>query len=107
VGIRAFSDSFLHDGRSVLLPSSFRMAHYTVGITADQVSGVPWSKLSSKHFTVPDRDRFSDIAAKFKKRRSFPNVTGCTDGKHTRVKFHPKAGSLFSSSSSFCRAPGS
>jgi hypothetical protein len=42
------------------------MDHYIVGKVVDQVSDVLWSKLSSKDSTVPDHDRFLDIAVKFK-----------------------------------------
>ena len=61
----------------------------------DHVSDVLWSKLSSKHLTVPDRDRFLDIAVKFRERWNFPNVIGCIDGKHIRIKCPTKVGSLF------------
>ena len=77
------------------LAFSFRMDHYTVGKIVDQFSGVLWSKLSSKHLAVPDHDRFLDIAVKFRERWNFPNVIGCIDGKHIRIKFPTKAGSLF------------
>ena len=45
--------------------------------------------------TVTDRDRFLDIAVKFRERRNFPNVIGCIDGKHICVKCPTNAGSLF------------
>ena len=61
----------------------------------DQVSDVLWSNLSSKHLTFPDHDRFLVIAVKFRERLSFPNVIGCTDGKHIRIKCPTRAGSLF------------
>lgn len=77
------------------LAFSFRMDHYTVGKIVDQVSDVLWSKLSSKHLAVPDHDRFLDIAVKFRERWNFPNVIGCIDGKHIRIKCPTKAGSLF------------
>jgi len=70
------------------------MDHYTVGKTVDQVSDVLWSKLSSKHLAVPDHDRILDVAVKFRQRWSFPNVIGCIDGKHIRMKCPTKAGSL-------------
>ena len=38
---------------------------------------------------------FLDIAVKFQERWNFPNVIGCIDGKHIRVKCPTKAGSLF------------
>ena len=47
---------------------SFRMDHYTVYKRVDQVSDVLWSKLSSKHLTVPDHERFLDIPIKFQER---------------------------------------
>ena len=77
------------------LAFSFRMNHYTAGKRVDQVSDVLWSKLSSKHVTVPDHDKFLDIAVRFRERWNFPNVTGCIDGKHIRIKCYTKAGSLF------------
>ena len=61
----------------------------------DQISDVLWSKLSSKHLTVPDYDRVLDIAVKLRERWNFPNVTGCIDGKHIRIIYPTKAGSLF------------
>lgn len=77
------------------LAFSFRMDHYIVGKIADQVSDVVWSRLSSKHVTVPHHDRFLDIAIKVQGRWNFPNVIGCIDGKHIRIKCPPKAGTLF------------
>ena len=71
------------------------MDHYTVGKTVDQVGDVLWSKLSSKHLTVPDHDKFLDIAVKFRERCNFPNVIGCIDGKHIHIECPTKAGSLF------------
>jgi len=59
-----FSYIFQQDSRSVPLLSHFGLDHYTVGKIVDQVSDVLWSKLSSKHLTVPDHDRFLDIAIK-------------------------------------------
>ena len=73
----------------------FRMDNYTVGKIMDQVRDVLWSKLSSKHLRVPDHDRFLDMAVKFRERWNFPNVVGCIDGKHIRIKCPAKARSLF------------
>jgi hypothetical protein len=66
------------------------MDHYTVVKTVNQISDVLWSKMSSKHLTVPDHDRFLDIAVKFQERWNFPNVIGCIDGEHFRIKCHTK-----------------
>ena len=77
------------------LAYSFRMDHYTVGKIVDRISDVLWGKLSTKHLTVPDHDRFLDMAVKFRERRNFPNVVGCIDGKHIRIKCSTKVGSLF------------
>ena len=71
------------------------MDNYTIGKIVDQVSDVLCSKLSSKHLTVPDHDRFLDVAVKFRERWSFRNVIGCIDGNHIRIKCPTKAGSLF------------
>jgi len=61
----------------------------------DQVSDVLWRKLSSKHLTVPDRDRLLDMVVKYQERWVFPNVFGHAVGKHIRIKCPIKAGSLF------------
>jgi len=90
-----FSDTFSTGQSFRSLAFSCRMDHYTVGEIVDQVSDVLWSKLSSKHLTVQDHDRFLDIAVKFRERWNFPNVIGYTDGKHIRIKCPTKAGSLF------------
>jgi len=71
------------------------MDHYTVGKIVDQVSDVVWSKLSSKHVTVPAHDRFLDLAVKFRERWNFPSVIGSIDRKHIRIKCPTKAGSPF------------
>jgi len=89
----AFSDIFRHDSRYLVL--SFRMDHYTVGKIVDRVSKVFWSRLSSKHVTVPDHDRFLEIAVKFRERWNFPNVIVCINVKHIRIKCSTDAGSLF------------
>ena len=46
---------------------SFRTDHYTV----DQFSDAIWSKVSSKHLTVPDHDRFLTQPLSFKKDEIF------------------------------------
>jgi hypothetical protein len=58
-----FSDIFRQVSRSVPLLSH---SHYIVGKTVDQISDVLWSKLSSKHLTVPDHDRFRTELLRFK-----------------------------------------
>jgi len=68
------------------------MDNYTIGKIVDQVSDVLCSKLSSKHLTVPDHDRFLDIAVKFRERWNFPNVIDCIDGKHIHVNLLKHAG---------------
>jgi hypothetical protein len=67
----------------------------------DQVSDALRSKLSSKHLTVPDYDRFLNTAVKFRERWNFPNVVGCIDGKHIRIKCPAKAESLFNNYKQF------
>jgi len=57
----------------------------------DQVIGVLWNLLSSKHVTVPDHNRFLYTTVKFKERWNFPNVIG----KHVRNKYPTKAGLPF------------
>ena len=85
----AFVFRYFATGHSVRsFAFSFRMDSYTAGKIIDQVSDVLWSKLSSKHLTFPDHDRFLDIAVKFRERWNFPNVVGC-------IKCPAKAGSLF------------
>ena len=49
----------------------------------------------AKGLTVPDRDRFLDITVKFQERWNFPNVNGCIDGKHIRIKCPTEVGPLF------------
>ena len=87
-----FSDIFRQDSRSFAF--SFRMDNYTAGKIIDQANDVLWSKLSSKHLTVSDHDRFLDVAVKFRERWNFRNV-GCIDGKHVRTRCPTKARSLF------------
>jgi hypothetical protein len=57
------------------------MDHYTVGKILHQVRAVLRRNLSSEHLTVPDYDRFLDIAVKFREGWNFSNVIGCIDGK--------------------------
>ena len=75
------------------LAFSLLMEHNTAGKIVYQVSDVLWSKLSSKHVTVPDHDRFLDIAVKFRERWNFPNVIGCINEEHIRI--NPLAPELF------------
>ena len=51
--------------------------------------------MPSKHLTVPDHDRFLEIAGEFRERWSFLNVIGCMDGKHISIICSKKAVSLF------------
>ena len=54
--------SYFSTGQSFRsLAFSFRMDRYTVGKIVHKVSDVLWSKLSLKHLTVPDHDRFLDV----------------------------------------------
>jgi len=77
------------------LAFSFRMDHYTVGKIVDRVSNVLWSKLSSKHLTVPNHDRFLAIAVKFPERWDFPNVIVYINVKNILIKCSTNTGSLF------------
>ena len=77
------------------------MDHYTFGKILDQVSVVLWTKPSSKHLTVPDHQRFFDIAVKFQERWDFRNVICCTNGKDIHTKCLTKAESLFCSRRQF------
>ena len=99
-----FSDILLQGSRSVFL-LSFRMDHYTGEKIVDQVNDVLWSKLSSKHLTVPDHDRLLDTAVKFRERWNFSNVIGCIYGKHICIKCPTKAGSLFYNYKQFFFSP--
>jgi hypothetical protein len=100
MGMFVFSDFFYR----IVIPLS-RFLNSDVSLhsckTVDQVSDVLWSRLSSKHLTVPDQNRFLGIATKFQERWNFPNVIGCIDGKYIRIKYPPKAGSLFYSYKQF------
>jgi hypothetical protein len=58
-----FSDIFSTDSRSVPF---FSHSHYSVGKIVDQISDVLWSKLSSKHLTVPEYERFRTQLFSFK-----------------------------------------
>ena len=62
-----FSDIFRQDSRSVLLLSHFGWIITQLEKIMDQVNDVLWSKLTSKHLTVPDHDRFLDILLSFEK----------------------------------------
>jgi hypothetical protein len=67
------------------------MDHYIV----DQIRDVLWNKLSLKHLTVPDHDRFLYTTVKFQERWNYRNVISCIDGMHIRFKCPTRAGSLF------------
>ena len=90
-----FSDIFSTEQSFRSLAFSFRIDYYTVVKIMDQDSDVLWSKMSSKHLAVPDRDRFLDIAVKSQERWNFPNVIGCIDGKRMPNKCPTKVGSQF------------
>ena len=77
------------------LAFSFRMDRYIVGKTADQIRDVLWSKLLSKYFNSFGPWQVLFTVVKFLERWNFPNVIGCTDGKHIPSKCFTKAGSLF------------
>jgi hypothetical protein len=62
------------------LSFSFRMDHYIIGQTVDQIRDVLRSKLSSKHLSVLNHDRFLYTVDKFQERWNFPNVIGSIDG---------------------------
>ena len=60
---------YFSTGQSFIsLAFSFRLDHNIVGRTVDQIRDVLWSKLSSKHLSVPDHDRFLYTAVKFHER---------------------------------------
>lgn len=64
----------------------FLMNDYTVGKIVGLVVDVIWKRLSSHHMVVPTHDEFIQIVAGFKDRWNFPNLVGCIDGKHARIK---------------------
>ena len=61
----------------------------------DQIRDVLWSKLSLKHLTVLDHDRFLYTVVKFRERWICRNVIGSVEGKHICFKCPTKPGSLF------------
>jgi hypothetical protein len=65
------------------------------------LSDVLWSKLSSKHLTFPDHERFLGTAVKFQERWNVPNIIGCLVRKHICIKCPKKARSLFYSNKQF------
>jgi hypothetical protein len=77
------------------------MDRYTVGKAVDQVRDVLWSKVSLKHLTVPDHERFLDTAVKFQERWKFSNLMGCTDRRTFTMNVLKKAGSLFYNNKQF------
>ena len=47
------------------------------------------------HECKKDHERFLYVAVKFPDWRNFPNVIGCINGGHIRIKYPTEAGSLF------------
>jgi len=86
-----FSDIFQQDSHSVLLLSHSQYSWKN----SDEISDVLWIRLSSKHLTVAEHDRFFDIAIKFQERWNFPNDISCLGGANINIKCLPKTGSLF------------
>lgn len=43
----------------------------------------------------PNKDTFSLITEEFEKKWNFPNVIGCIDGKHVRIRCPNSTGSLY------------
>lgn len=43
----------------------------------------------------PNREQFMLISEEFKNKWNFPNVIGCIDGKHVRIRCPNRTGSLY------------
>jgi hypothetical protein len=71
------------------------MDDYTVGKLVGSVVDALWQRLSARHMTVPSNDEFLRIAEGFKERWNFPNVVGCIDGKHVRIKCPKDSGTMY------------
>ena len=77
------------------LSQVFRMNDYTIGKIVGSVVDAIWKRLSSRHMAVPSHDQFIEIASGFKERWNFPNVVGCIDGKHVRIKCPKDSGTMY------------
>lgn len=77
------------------LSQVFRMNDYTIGKIIGSVVDAIWKRLSSRHMAVPSHDQFIEIASGFKERWNFPNVVGCIDGKHVRIKCPKDSGTMY------------
>lgn len=90
-----FNSRFLATGEShASLSFSFRISKSWIGrIIKDVLSAI-----RNKMFYAlppPTRERFSANGREFGRKWNFPNVMGCLDGKHIRVRCPDKTGSMY------------
>ena len=86
---------FLATGEShASLSFSFRISRSWIGQIIKEVIVAIKNKMFSA-LPQPTRDRLCRNGLEFGKRWQFPNVMGCLDGKHVRIRCPRKTGSLY------------
>lgn len=77
------------------LAFTFRVGETTIGKIIHETTEALWDELHPVHMPVPTRQTFHQIARDFLQIWNAPNVIGCIDGKHIRVKCPAKSGSMY------------
>lgn len=57
--------------------------------------GSIWNNFYQQHLPVPDHRMLVEIATGFQERWNFPHAVGCLDGKHIRILYPKKSGTMF------------
>lgn len=85
---------FVATGESITSISfSFRIAQsYVTDIVRRVFKAIKDTLM--KEIPHPTKEQFSDIASDFYKKWNFPNVLGCLDGKHVRIRCPNSTGSI-------------
>ena len=92
----SFNYRYLATGSSFRsLAFSFRMGVATVKKIIEETVSILWEVLQPLHMTVPNKEKFLEIAQEFYNVWNFPHVLGAIDGKHVKVKCPDNSGSMF------------
>lgn len=76
------------------LAFSFRMGRSTVANIVMSTCTAIW-ELRTEFLPTPTREMLENIANEFMTSWNFPNVIGCLDGKHIRIKCPDNSGALY------------
>ncbi|XP_071054097.1 uncharacterized protein [Onthophagus taurus] len=71
----------------------FQRGERTVGSIVEQTTKAIWNVLKEPYMSLPNTEKWKQIASRFFELWQLPNCLGAIDGKHIRIQKYPNSGS--------------